>query len=152
MQNDETRIFELHLQGFHCAQILLIMGLEHQGKENPDLIRAMNGLAGGLGFQGKNCAALSGGACLLALFAGRGKLEEAEHRSLNLMIQQLVEWFEVRFGTEYGGIDCSKILGGDPWNKMIRCPKLVNETFAMVRQLLKENGLAFLTDSSEEDL
>ncbi len=138
-----TRISQLHLQGFHCAQVLLIMGLEHQGKEDPDLIRAMNGLSGGLGFQGKNCGALTGGACLLALFAGRGKLEETEQSCLNLMIQQLVEWFEVGFGEEFGGIDCQKILGGDPWNRMTRCPRLINETYFMVRQLLKENGVAF---------
>ena len=64
-----TRISQLHLQGFHCAQVLLIMGLEHQGKEDPDLIRAMNGLSGGLGFQGKTCGALAGGACLLESIA-----------------------------------------------------------------------------------
>jgi hypothetical protein len=138
-----TRISQLHLQGFQCAQILLIMGLEHQGKENPDLIRAMNGLSGGLGFQGKTCGVLAGGACLLALFAGRGTLEETEQRSLNIMIQQLVEWFEAGFGEEFGGTDCNAILGGDPWNKMTRCPRLVNETYFMVRQLLKENGLAY---------
>jgi len=138
-----TRISQLHLQGFHCAQVLLIMGLEYQGKEDPDLIRTMNGLSGGLGFQGKTCGALAGGACLLALFAGRGRLEEKEQRCLNLMIQQLVEWFEVGFGQEFGGIDCNAILGGDPWNRMTRCPRLINETYFMVRDLLKENGLAY---------
>ena len=143
MVDELTRISQLHLQGFHCAQVLLIMGLEQQGKQDPDLIRAMNGLSGGLGFQGKTCGALAGGACLLALFAGRGTLEETEQRSLNLMIQQLVEWFEVNFGQEFGGIDCHMILGGDPWNRMTRCPRMINETYFMVRELLKENGLAY---------
>ena len=143
MMDELTRISQLHLQGFQCAQILLFMGLEHQGKEDPDLIRAMNGLSGGLGFQGKTCGALAGGACLLALFAGRGKLEETEQRSLNRMIQQLVDWFEAGFGEEFAGIDCKTILGGDPWNRMTRCPRLVNETYFMVRQLLQENDLAY---------
>lgn len=143
MVDELTRISQLHLQGFHCAQVLLIMGLEQQGKQDPDLIRAMNGLSGGLGFQGKTCGALAGGACLLALFAGRGTLEETEQRSLNLMIHQLVEWFEVNFGQEFGGIDCHTILGGDPWNRMTRCPRMINETYFMVRELLKENGLAY---------
>ena len=31
-----TRISQLHLQGFHCAQVLLIMGLEQQGKEDAE--------------------------------------------------------------------------------------------------------------------
>ena len=89
------------------------------------------------------CGALAGGACLLGLFAGRGTLEESEQRSLNVMIQQLVEWFEAGFGEEFGGIDCNTILGGDPWNRLTRCPRLINETYFMVRQLLQENGLAF---------
>ena len=145
--DERTRISQLHLQGFHCAQILLTMGLEHQGKEDTDLIRAMDGLSSGLGgSQGKNCGALLGGACLLALFAGRGKLEETEQRSLPVMIQQLVDWFEAGFGEEFGGIDCSTILGGDPWNKMTRCPRLLNETYFMAKQLLKENDLAFQDD------
>ena len=59
------------------------------------------------------------------------------------MIQQLVEWFEAGFGEEFGGIDCNTILGGDPWNRLTRCPRLINETYFMVRQLLQENGLAF---------
>ena len=42
MVDELTRISQLHLQGFHCAQVLLIMGLEQQGKEDPDLIRAMS--------------------------------------------------------------------------------------------------------------
>lgn len=141
--DERTRISQLHLQGFHCAQILLLMGLEHLGEENPALIRAMNGLSGGLGFQGKTCGALSGGACLLALFAGRGALAETEHRAMNLMIAQLVEWFEVEFGEKYGGTDCQQILADDPWNRMTRCPKLINDTYFMARQLLKENDLAF---------
>ena len=144
--DERTRISQLQLEGFHCAQVLLTMGLEYLGEENPSLIRAMNGLSGGLGFQGKTCGALTGGACLLALFAGRGTLEESEQRSLNVMIQQLVEWFEVEFGEQYGGTDCRLILGDDPWNKMTRCPKLINDTYFMAKQLLQENGLAFQED------
>ncbi|MBM3301641.1 MAG: hypothetical protein FJY85_17045, partial [Deltaproteobacteria bacterium] len=38
------RMLELSGQGFHCSQILLFLGLESQGKFEPDLIRAMAGL------------------------------------------------------------------------------------------------------------
>lgn len=71
MSDEIARMGQLHLQGFHCSQIMLILGLERQGKTNPDLVRAMTGLAGGLGFGGKNCGALTGAACLLGLYAGR---------------------------------------------------------------------------------
>jgi C_GCAxxG_C_C family probable redox protein len=104
-------MIELNFQGFHCSQILLFMGLEAQGKRDPDLIRAMNGLAGGMGFSGEVCGALTGGACLLGLYAGRGAPDEEEHLNLNLMITQLVEWFSVEFGEKYGGIRCSSNFG-----------------------------------------
>ena len=67
MMDELLRMLELAGQGFHCSQILLFLGLEAQGKRNPDLIRAMSGLAGGVGFSGDICGALTGGACLLGL-------------------------------------------------------------------------------------
>ena len=64
--DEMLKMLELSGQGFHCSQILLFLGLEAQGKSNPDLIRAMSGLAGGVGFCGDTCGALTGGACLIA--------------------------------------------------------------------------------------
>ena len=72
------KMVELSRQGFLCSQILLIIGLEAQGKENPDVVRAMSGLVGGLGFCGKTCGALTGGACLIGLYAGKGAADEME--------------------------------------------------------------------------
>ena len=90
MNEATLRMITLAGQGFFCSQILLSMGLEAQGKSNPDLIRAMAGLAGGLGFTGDTCGALTGGACLLSLYAGKGLPEEQEDEKLNLMISELV--------------------------------------------------------------
>ena len=56
------RMLKLASQGFHCSQILILMGLDAQGKQNADLVRAMEGLAGGVGFCGDICGALTGGA------------------------------------------------------------------------------------------
>ena len=59
MMNDVFfKMVEMTQQGFYCSQILIKLGLENQGKENEDLVRAMAGLAGGLGFAGKNCGTL----------------------------------------------------------------------------------------------
>jgi C_GCAxxG_C_C family probable redox protein len=137
---DFLRMLELSQQGFYCSQILLTLGLENQGKENPDLIRAMNGLIGGLCFAGKLCGALSGGACLLALYAGKGTAGEQGDPKLELMIHRLVEWFEEQYGERYGGIDCDDILENNPQNRPQRCPQIVRETYAKVQELLLENG------------
>jgi hypothetical protein len=117
------------LEGFGCSQITLILGLEAQGKSNPDLLRAISGLYGGLGFSGKLCGALSGCCCLLALYAGRGTSEEIEDSRLPQMIQSLVEWFEQEYKSQYGGIDRSVILQGDARNQISRCPVIVADTF-----------------------
>ena len=113
MNEDPLRMMTLKTQGFYCSQILLQLGLEAQGKENPDLIRAVAGLAGGLGFVGDVCGTLTGGACLLGLYAGKGIAAEEEDDRLNLMIRELVDWFKEEFEGLYGGITCAVILGDD---------------------------------------
>ncbi len=133
-------MIELAMQGFYCSQILLIMGLEAQGKTDPDLVRSMTGLAGGLGFTGDTCGALSGGACLLGLYAGRGTSEEQEDEKMQLMIAELVDWFSEEYGTLYGGTRCETILGDDPKNRTTRCPNMVLGTWEKVKALLSEHG------------
>lgn len=140
MTSDTVRMIELAQQGFYCSQILLFLGIEAQGKNDPDLIRAMSGLAGGLGFTGDTCGALTGGACLLGLYAGRGTPEEQEDEKLNLMISELVDWFSEEYGKLYGGIRCEIILGDDPGNRTTRCPNIVFGSYGKVKALLGEYG------------
>jgi hypothetical protein len=133
-------MIQLAQLGFHCSQILLFMGLEAQGKGNVDLIRSMSGLAGGLGFSGDVCGVLTGGACLLGLYAGRGTADEEEDPRLNLMIGELLEWFTTEHGRKYGGIHCETILGEDPRSRKTRCPSLIFGTYQKVKDLLSQNG------------
>ncbi len=137
------KLIELSQAGFYCSQILLIMGLEAQGKENLDLVRAMSGLNGGLGFCGKTCGALTGGACLIGLYAGKGAAEEMEDSNLNNMIKEFVEWFEQEARSQYGGSDCNTILENNPLNRAARCPQLVLNTLAKVEEILAANGYNF---------
>lgn len=143
MTDEMLRMMQLAGQGFYCSQVLLFMGLEVQGKSNPDLIRSMSGLAGGLGFTGDTCGALTGGACLLGLYAGRGRPEETEDEKLNLMVSDLVDWFSEEYGKQYGGIRCEIILGDDPRNRTARCPNMVFGTYEKVKALLIEYGFDF---------
>lgn len=126
-------------QGFYCSQILILLGLENQGVENPTLVRAMHGAAGGLGGAGELCGALIGGTCLLALYAGRGLPEEIEDPRQNTMAQALVAWFKETYGVPFGGIRCAEILAGDPQNK-VRCGQMVRGVYEKVQALLLENG------------
>jgi C_GCAxxG_C_C family probable redox protein len=136
----QNQMTELRKQGFYCSQILILQGLEMMGKNNPDLVRAMHGLAGGVGFSGELCGALTGGASLLGLYAGKGMPEQPEDAQLGFMTYDLVKWFKANYAEQFGGIRCEEILAGNNQNKTIRCPLLVNSVFQKVKDLLVENG------------
>ena len=130
------RMLELSGQGFYCAQILMILALESEEKEDPDLIRAMGGLNGGLGFSGRVCGALTGGCCFLSYFLGKGEAEEMEDPQAALLIGKLAEWFEETTKSRYGGCSCREILDGDPRNKIQRCPELVEAARSWWKQCI----------------
>lgn len=136
------KLMELSQAGFYCSQIMLIIGLAAQEKENPDLVRAMSGLNGGIGFCGKTCGALTGGACLIGLYAGKGIPEELEDSHLNDMIKEFSNWFEQNVSV-YGGTDCNIILDQNPANRVMRCPQLVLSSLEKVQEILTANGYRF---------
>lgn len=144
------RLFKLAAQGFCCSQILLILGLEEQGKDNPDLIRAMQGLCGGLGRSGRTCGALTGGICLLGLYAGRGSADEPPAGKLNTMVNELVAWFE----EEYNSIECADILDeslDSGAEYPVKCGSIVADTYVKVREILAANHADINYDDADND-
>lgn len=149
MAVDAFRLFQLAAQGFCCSQIVLMLGLDDQGKDNPDLIKAMNGLCGGIGRTGKTCGALTGGACLIGLNAGKGSSSELGHVKINLMINDLLDWFE----ETHGSIDCDGILDYslDEGNEYpVQCGNIVSSTYNKVREILAAYSVN--TPSEDEEL
>lgn len=131
------RMMELKSKGFYCSQIMMLLALEAQEKENPDLTRAMAGLAFGVGI-GEVCGALTGGACILSLYAGKGTEDDAEHFRLMGMLTELGDWFREIYGGQYGGISCDAI-SEDGSLRNERCGALVLATYQKVLELLVEN-------------
>jgi len=120
------RAFELGLQGYCCAQVIVKIGLEYKESENEELIKAMRGLCRGLHTQDA-CGALSGGACLLALFSDN----EAPR-----LVHELTQWFEQSFGT----LTCAELIGeggSDPQ----KCRDITGRTCEYCFGLLKQEGL-----------
>jgi len=142
MNDSSFRMFELSMQGFGCSQVLMQMALEEQGKSNPDLVRAMTGLLRGMNC-GKVCGALTGACCVLGLYAGRGTNEEHDDPNLDLMLHQLVGWFEAAYASRYGSIDCAGIIGDDAQLQLTRCPQIVSETFEKLKEILTSNHCEF---------
>ena len=132
------RMLELSQQGYYCAQILMILAQESEGKEDPDLIRTVGGLNGGLGNSGEVCGCLTGGVCFLSYFLGKGEADELEHPETDLILQEFIGWFR-EYTAEYGGTDCRQILENDNRNKIQRCPILLEAVLQKCMELLEEH-------------
>jgi len=140
---DDTliRIMRLAGRGYTCSQILLKMALEDRGNENPELVRAMEGLAYGCGSGWATCGALTGGCCVLALACGKGTDAETSSERLPLMLQELTDWFVEKAKGENGGISCESIVGeAGPAASRETCGMLVAETYARTMEILFRNG------------
>jgi C_GCAxxG_C_C family probable redox protein len=145
--NDEfLKMVDLSKKGFYCSQILVIMALEAQEKSNKDVVRAMSGLICGIGSCGKLCGALTGGACVLGLYAGKGAAGEKVDERLDLMLHELVEWFESTYTERFGSTDCSGILQDDMRNRITRCPGIVMETWEKIQEILSVHGYSISDD------
>jgi len=133
------RIAELLLGGFKCSHILAMLALEAQGRDNPDLVRAMSGLALGMG-QGFNCGALSAGCCVIGVYAGRSSSDEADDPRLAPAIDDLSGWFHAMANGSFGGINCADIMKFDEALKAQRCPGIILETWKKLTEILAEHG------------
>jgi hypothetical protein len=141
-QMDDTSIEMMRLgaKGYACSQIMIRMALDAKGEENPDLVRAMGGLAYGCGSGCGTCGVLTGGSCLIALFAAKGSDEETASEHLMLMLNELTDWFSEIYGSQYGGITCEAIVGDEgPQSARDRCGKMVAETYNKAMEILMAN-------------
>lgn len=120
----QGKIFTLKMNGYCCSQIIMEIGLELLGKENPELVEAMAGLCDGAK-RGKVCGAVTAANCLLYLADARNAEDE--------FVPEFLEWFEDSFGA----VDCSELLGDDPMAKIEKCPMFVEGTLTKICELLE---------------
>jgi C_GCAxxG_C_C family probable redox protein len=132
------QLMRLKAKGFCCAQIVLTLALEAQGKTNADLVRSVGGLCFGINGSGEVCGALSGGACLISLYAGKGGDEEASDDRYMAMMGELVDWFGGAACDEYGGTRCSEILERFPDRSI--CGRIVADTYGKCMDILVSHG------------
>jgi hypothetical protein len=132
-------IMLLSRKGYCCSQIMTILVLRNMGWDDADLVRAMGGLCYGLDHSGESCGVLSGGACLIALCAGKGSDSESPRKSMPIMIFELVEWFRQRTAVPHGCTGCDDILEVNPNRNT--CVTLIVETYEKVLSILASHGL-----------
>ena len=137
-----TRMIELAENKYNCSQIMMILALEQENRENPDLVRAMSGLGDGCGFFKETCGIMTGAASILAWHAGKGADDEKESEKLLPMLEELGDWFGETIAAKYNGTRCNEIVGdlvGTDDGKQI-CGSIIFQTFGKVNEILAENG------------
>jgi hypothetical protein len=139
MNEYDLDILRLASAGYCCSQIVVQLALELQGVENSGLVRAMAGLCHGFPVPDGTCGAVTGAACLLAYYAGKGRVEDEENDRLPLMLSELSDWFKEYSAGRFSGINCSDIVDGGTINTSI-CGGLVSECYGKAMTILVENG------------
>jgi len=135
------RIIQLAGKGYCCSQILMLLALEIQGRENQDLVRAMSGLCMGAANSGGICGIFTGASCVMALYGAKGADAEKEADKLPLMLAEMSEWFGQNTCRLYGGSSCADIIGEDRRRPdPDRCGRLLVETWRRILEILLENG------------
>lgn len=142
MDDTLIRMMQLGQQGYTCSQIIILLGLELRAESNAGLVRAMGGLAYGCGSGHGSCGVLTGGCCLLALYAGKGSADERPSERLELMLQELNDWFRRHTGCDPGDMSCDAIVGeAGPAASRQRCGAILAETFNKVLDILAANEI-----------
>ena len=142
MDDTLIRMLQLGQKGYNCSQIIILLGLELRGETNPGLVRAVGGLAYGCGTGRSSCGVLTGGCCLLAFFAGKGSDAETASDRLELMLQELNDWFALHTGCGSGEMSCDAIVGEEgPAASRQRCGGILADTFAKVMEILTAGGI-----------
>ena len=139
MNEYDIDILRLAGEGYCCSQIVMQLALEIQGEDNPGLLRAMSGLCHGFPVMDGACGALTGAACLLAYYGGKGTAAEEESDRLPLMLSELGDWFQSYAAGRFVGITCSDIVEGGRIDTAI-CGGLVSECYGKALMILVENG------------
>ncbi len=139
MNEYDLDILRLAGAGYCCSQIVVQLGLDIQGVENPGLVKAMAGLCHGFPAMDGCCGAVSGAACLIAYYGGKGEVDEEESDRLALMLSELSDWFTEYSTAKFRGIRCSDIVEDGEIDAQI-CGGLVAECYGKALTILVENG------------
>ena len=133
-------ILPLAHQGYCCSQILVLLALRAQGRENPELVRAAMGLCHGMGGCGGECGILTGGCLVIGLYTGRGRDDETPYEQADAVVSDFVDWFTERVSQTCSGTTCAAILGdGKP--DPTRCGGLMADAWNFILELLVSYGI-----------
>lgn len=135
------RILELSRQGYYCAQILAILFLETIGEENPQLVRAMGGLNGGIGNSGDICGCMGAGCCLISCLTGKPSADQMDDPQHKSAMGEFTQWFCNEMELEYTATDCRDIIGTNLAKRVQVCPQIIAGTYEKIMEILETRNL-----------
>jgi C_GCAxxG_C_C family probable redox protein len=94
--------------GLYCAECVVQAIADRHGLESELLPKLATGFCSGMARTGGTCGAVTGGVLALNLFLGRTSPEQPVEANY-AMVKAFVE----EFGTTFGGLNCSDLLGCD---------------------------------------
>ncbi|WP_028584778.1 DVU_1555 family C-GCAxxG-C-C protein [Desulfogranum mediterraneum] len=139
MREYDLEILRLAGQGYCCSQMVLQLALEMEGRENAGLIRALAALCHGFPATSGSCGALTGAACLLGYYGGKGGAEQEEDKRLPLMLDELADWFASYCGERRLGTSCSDIVSHGIADSAL-CGSLISACYGQAMTILVEHG------------
>ena len=146
MDDTGFEMFKLFNAGYRCTQIMMKMALDAEEKENPDLLRALNGFCIGIGTAPKICGVLTAGIALLGLYAGKGTDTEYSKPGFTEMVDEYSEWFE----TEFGGRECWELIGVvsiTDWTTKqeyrLKCGNILLKSYEKIQEILMNHDYEF---------
>jgi len=128
----EERIIENKLKGYCCSESIMKMALEDMGWEEEAqqaLIKAMGAFCSGL-HEELTCGTLCAAKAVLFL------AEEDKDTAKKVSGPELMQWFKEKFGSW----TCADILDGDMSRKQTLCPKLLEDTYIKLHDMLEDIG------------
>lgn len=104
---------------FSCCERVLMSTVEVlRLPEFQRYVKLASGFGGGVSGRGSICGAVSGGIMAFDLRYGTDGTEEYEEFiEKRLVLRKIAQQFMRDFENEFGAVNCSDLLGNDPWTE-----------------------------------
>lgn len=147
MEPLENVIRSLSDKGFCCSQILALLILGAQDRENPDLVRSLGGLCHGIGQSGDACGILTGGCCVISYLVGPDEETGVAAPEAKIVQEEFVDWFKEVCDARWGSIHCSTIIDEDNPKGPDKsyCKILLAQAWIRLLGILTQHNVAYAT-------
>jgi C_GCAxxG_C_C family probable redox protein len=110
MSDNSINAESMFLEGYNCAQAVLIACGAQYGLPRETAIRVAQAFGGGMGRTGNICGAVTGALMVIGL---KCAVKDAKDAAAKEQVHRLAQQFLAQFKTVHGSITCRELLGYD---------------------------------------